>query len=56
MSTPRVELDGIHGGDGDGHKMIKCSKLDKKVREEMRSKPEGKGIQIRVLFLPVEMQ
>jgi hypothetical protein len=29
----RVELDGIHGGDGDGHKLIKCSTLEK-INEE----------------------
>jgi len=35
MSTPRVEQDGIHGGDeGGGHKMIKCSTFGNEEREK----------------------
>jgi hypothetical protein len=40
MSTPRVEQDGIHGGDEGGcHKMIRCSTFGK--RRNRKTKPYG---------------
>ena len=33
MSTPWVEQDGIHEGDGEGHKLIKFSTLERRKRK-----------------------
>jgi len=41
MSTPRVELNGIHQDDGEGHKLIKRSTLlerRKKINDDLMAK------------------